>query len=67
MIKVKALDTYEKNNISDKDLGRIPKAGEEFEVSAERLEVLKGNNEYKKAFVKEVKETKDNKRDAKDM
>lgn len=56
-MKVEALDTYEKKNIKDAELDRIPKAGEVFEVSEERLEILKGKNEYNSVFVKEIEET----------
>ncbi len=51
-IVVEALDTYEKNNIKDSELNRIPKKGEIFSVSKERLHVLLGNNPFKKTFVK---------------
>lgn len=53
---VRATDKYEKLNIQDNELGKIPKAGEEWEVSVKRYEVLKGNNSYKVAFVEAVKE-----------
>lgn len=56
MKKVKALDTYEKNSIKDKELDRIPKAGEIFEVSEERLDILLGNNDYDVPFVEIIKE-----------
>lgn len=49
--KVKALDTYEKKNIIDGKLNKIPKAGEIFEVDKERLEVLLGDNAYNMQFV----------------
>lgn len=58
MVKVVALDTFYKNNIKAKELDRIPKEGEEFEVTEERLEVLLGNNYYKKVFVKVIEEPK---------
>lgn len=58
MIKVEALKTYEENSISDNELNRIPKEGEQFEVSKERLEVLLGNNSYGKVFVKVAEEKK---------
>ena len=51
---VEALDTYEKNNISDNELGRVPSVGEQFEVSKERLDVLLGNNKHSLVFVKLV-------------
>lgn len=62
MIKVEALKTYEENSISDNELNRIPKEGEQFEVSKERLEVLLGNNSYGKVFVKVAEEKKTPKR-----
>lgn len=58
MIKVEALKTYEENSISDNELNRIPKEGETWKVSKERLDVLLGNNSYGKAFVKVVEEEK---------
>ena len=51
---VEALDTYEKLDISDKELGRVPLTGELFEVSKDRLEVLLGKNDHNVAFVKLV-------------
>lgn len=56
--EVEALDTYEKNNISDCQLGRIPKAGERFKVNKERLDVLLGGNERDLVFIKVIKEIK---------
>ena len=50
-MKVRATDKYEKLNIKDEILNRIPKAGEVFEVSDERFKVLSGNNEYNEVFV----------------
>ena len=58
MYKVKALDTYQLLQCTDKDLKRIPKIGEVFEVSKERLDVLLGNNDYKRPFVELVEEEK---------
>lgn len=52
--KVEALNTYEKNNIRDKELCRIPKCGEQFEVDEKRLKVLLGDNDYNLTFVKLV-------------
>lgn len=54
---VKATDQYEKLDLKDKELNRIPKKGEEFNVSEERYKVLAGNNKYKKVFVEKVIET----------
>lgn len=65
-MKVKATKNYEKYNVMDKELKRIPKEGEEFEVTKERFEVLSGKNKFKVAFVETVestKEAKDNKKD----
>lgn len=53
---VRATTKYEELNLKDKELDRIPKAGEEWEVSNERNKVLQGNNPYKVAFVEAVKE-----------
>jgi len=55
---VSALDTYEKSNLFDVDLGEIPKMGKEWKVNRERLDVLLGDNEYNKCFVEIVKEIK---------
>ena len=57
-IKVRALDTYEKLRVVDKELKIIPKAGEEVEISKSRLRYLLGSNEYKKAFVEKIKQNK---------
>ena len=56
--KVKALKTYKELNVKDGDLGRIPEEGEEFVVNGERLEVLLGENKYKRAFVELAEEKK---------
>lgn len=53
-VKVEALDTYEKYNVTDSELGRIPKAGERFEITNERLNVLMGNNAANRVYVKIV-------------
>jgi hypothetical protein len=53
-MKVKATNKYQELNVEDKELKRIPKAGEEFEVSGERYEILKGNNKYNAIFVEAV-------------
>lgn len=57
-MKVKATEMYKKLNVQDKELGRIPEAGEEFEVSEERYEVLTKTNPNKVVFVKKVEEVK---------
>ncbi len=56
---VKATDRYEKLNIKDLELDKIPKKGEEFEVSEERYRVLTKANEYHEVFVKKVEETEE--------
>ena len=53
-MKVKATDEYVKRNLKDKELDRIPVAGEIFEVSKERYEVLTGNNPFNAIFVEKV-------------
>lgn len=61
-VKVVALDTYEKFNITDSELGRVPKPGDEFEVTKERLNVLMGNNANGRVYVKIVEPTKEEKK-----
>lgn len=58
-MKVKATDKYEKLDLKDNELGRIPKAGEEFEVSEERYEVLTKTNKFNVEFVEKVEEEKE--------
>ena len=53
---VKATDAYEKRNLKDAELKRIPKEGEKFEVSKERFEVLTKTNNFKAVFVEKVEE-----------
>ena len=61
-VKVEALDTYEKLGVIDNELKRIPKAGEQFTITKERLNVLMGNNELGKTFVKIVEPTEEKKK-----
>lgn len=56
---VKATDKYEKLNLKDNELGRIPKKGEEFEVSEERYKVLTQTNRFNEVFVEKVEEAKE--------
>lgn len=58
-VMVEALETYEKNSIRDSVLNRIPKKGETFFVTRKRLDILLGNNVFKKSFVKLAKITSD--------
>ena len=55
-MKVRATDKYEKLNIKDNELGRIPKQGEEFEVSEGRFKVLTQTNKFNAVFVEKVEE-----------
>lgn len=55
---VKATNQYEKLNVKDKELNRILKEGERFEVTKERYEVLTKNNKYNVVFVEKVEEVK---------
>lgn len=62
MIEVEALKTYEELGAKDSELDRMPREGERFTVSKERLEVLLGKNGFNKPFVKVVeKEYKEEK------
>lgn len=53
---VKATDKYRKLNLKDKELGRIPEQGEQFEISKERYEVLTKTNKFNVVFVEKVEE-----------
>ncbi len=57
--EVEALKVYEEKNIVDIILKRIPKEGEIFIVDKERLDVLLGDNTHKTAFIKVLKEIKE--------
>ena len=56
---VKATEKYEELNLKDNELGRIPKEGEQWEVSNERYEVLTKTNKFNTVFVEKVKEAED--------
>ena len=51
---VKATDKYEKLNLKDHELGRIPKEGEKFEVTKERYKVLTQTNKFNEVFVEKI-------------
>ena len=51
---VKATKEYADANIKDGTLGRVPVAGETWDVNYRRLQVLQGDNKYRKCFVKVV-------------
>ena len=57
-VKVEALGTYKQFNVIDTELGRVPDEGEQFEITKERLNILTGNNELGKVFVKIVEPVK---------
>ena len=55
---VKATEEYERRGLQDLELGRIPKKGEEWEVTEKRYEVLAKANIYNAVFVEKVKKKK---------
>lgn len=62
---VEATNKYEELKIKDKELNRVPKEGEKFEVTEERFKVLSKNNKYNAAFVKKVEEIETAKKEIK--
>lgn len=56
---VKATDKYEKLNLKDNELGRIPKEGEQFQVSEERYKVLTQTNKFNEVFIEKVEEAEE--------
>ena len=57
-MKVKATNKYKELNIQDNELGGIPEAGEEWEVTEERYKVLTETNKFNTVFVEKVKDKK---------
>ena len=53
--EVEALDIYEKEKRKDGQLNRIPKRGDRWIVDRSRLDVLLGQNKFKKQFVKLIR------------
>lgn len=49
--KVRATEQYQRNKITDSELGRIPKQGEEWEVDYDRMLILTGENKHYIKFV----------------
>lgn len=49
---VEALEVFEKKKLKDAELGRVPKAGERWEVTKERLDILLGENAENITLVK---------------
>ena len=56
---VKATNKYKELNLKDNELGRIPKEGEQFEVTEERYKVLTQTNKFNAVFVEKVEEVKE--------
>lgn len=59
-MKVRATNAYQRLNIPDQELNRIPLEGEEWEVTEERYKILSDpqKNGFNEIFVREVKEKK---------
>ena len=55
-MKVKATGEFKRLRVYPVELGCIPEAGTEFEVTEERNKVLRGNNAYKAVFVEDIVE-----------
>ena len=53
---VKATNKYKELNLKDNELGRIPEAGEEWQVTEERYKVLTQTNKFNTVFVEKVEE-----------
>lgn len=60
LYKVEALKTYEEYNVTDNELGYVPKTGEQFTVNRDRLDVLLGDNAKGLVYVKVIEEVKPN-------
>ena len=58
-MKVRATNQYELLKLKDKELNKIPKEGEIFDVSEERYKELTSKNKYNVAFVEKVEENKE--------
>lgn len=56
---VKATNKYKELNLKDNELGRIPEAGEQWEVTEERYKVLTQTNKFNAVFVEKVEEAKE--------
>lgn len=60
LYKVEALKIYSEKNITDNELKHVPKRGEQWETSKERLDILLGDNKYHEPMVKLVGTRKKN-------
>lgn len=56
---VQATDQYKKLNLKDNELGRIPKKGEQWEVTEERFKVLTETNKFNTVFVEKAEDAKE--------
>ena len=56
---VKATNKYEKLNLKDNELGRIPKEGEQWEITKERYKILTQTNKFNTVFVEKIEESKE--------
>lgn len=56
---VKATNKYKELNLKDNKLGRIPEAGEQWEVTEERYKILTQTNKFNVVFVEKVEEDKE--------
>lgn len=56
MKKVRATSASTDLRVEIKELHRLALPGEEFEVSDDRFEVLRGNNRFKAVFVSEIEQ-----------
>lgn len=56
---VEANENWGEHNLTRVEDGKTPKAGDQWEVGKERLDILLGDNQYKKAFVKVIEEVKE--------
>lgn len=56
---VKATNKYEKLKLKDNELGRIPKEGEQWEITKERYKILTQTNKFNTVFVEKIEESKE--------
>ena len=57
--EVEALDTYQKLQLIDEELGEVPKKGDRWLTFEDRVDTLLGNNEYKAPFIKVLRKIAD--------
>lgn len=56
---VRATNKYKELNLKDNELGRIPEAGEQWEITEERYKVLTQTNKYNAVFIEKVEKVKE--------